>query len=530
MFFNRNKDYEISTKLTKISIALEQLVLEKIKITKQDKEESNLYTNIEALIERFYRLFELHNILPSEIPQIIDKKFNISINDVATKDNLLKIINIELLEWLSEYFGVNVNWLLGRADMLYQEHNFDKFEMSFFRLINSLSKENDFIIEFIKTCNLIKNDSNKQEQLVYPIVRVALTKLNGRTIYKTILINKYIWDYKRSRLDFKAIIYMLYNGYVDYYGQKIYIKGYDINEKVSRYDFMKGLISYDNLKDRGGLLTWYPSDFIEYDSTISLENEELEAVLSKIKEENLVNSCKEYLDFWNKQEKEKNDIKQYDDITINKYDTNNLIIIYTEGKTDIVHLENAWKVLFGEKHNFKFISFDGMPKLASHINSSNEVLENHISNNKIIAIFDSDETGIKEFKRLTGKDPKEQFALAKNSNKIFIILIPPSEPDLNGLCEIEFLYPKDILDKYAMIISKDFNEIMKLHSNNRRIAYEIDDKFKNGEKVEELKYYKIIEDRKNIFAQEILSDISIEKKDLKSFGELFKLINQVLEK
>lgn len=56
----------------------------------------------------------------------------------------------------------------------------------------------------------------------YPIIRVALIKLNGRTIYKNILINSYIWDYRRSRLDFKTIIYMLYHRHVDYYGQKIY--------------------------------------------------------------------------------------------------------------------------------------------------------------------------------------------------------------------------------------------------------------------------------------------------------------------
>lgn len=65
-----------------------------------------------------------------------------------------------------------------------------------------------------------------------------------------------------------------------------------------------------------------------------------------------------------------------------------------------MHIENAWKVLFEREHNFKFIPFDGIAKLSNHISSSNISIEKHITNNKIIAIFDSDDTGISNFKNL----------------------------------------------------------------------------------------------------------------------------------
>lgn len=529
MFFNSKKNHEIGIELSKISTTLEKLIeIENTKSIQQEKKEkSNINSNIEVMIKRFYKLFELHNIFPSEIPQVIDKKFNISIHDVASNDNLLKIINIELLEWLADFFGICLNWLLDRTDILYEEQNFDKFEMSFFRLINSLSKENSFVMDLIRTCELKKNDSNKQEQLIYPVIRVALIKLNNRTIYKNILINKYIWDYRRSRLDFKTIVYMLYYGYVDYYKQRIHINGYNKNKKTSHYDFIKGLIKYDDLKDIGGMQTWYPSDFIENNTHISLENEELELVLNQIQEKNLINSCEKYLDFWNKQQMENDNIKNYDNAIANE--NKNPIIIYTEGKTDIMHIENAWKILFEKEHNFKFISFDGIEKLANHISSSNGMLEKQITNNKIIAIFDSDSTGIKNFKKLTTKDPNEKYALAKNSNRTFIVLLPFIEPDLNGLCEIEFLYPRHILEKYEMLEErKDLNEIMKL-SDNPKTALEILQKFDDNEKVEKLKYYKIIEGKKNKFAQEIQSDINLKKEDLEVFEDLFNLINKISE-
>jgi transcriptional regulator with XRE-family HTH domain len=529
MFFNKKDNKEVLNKLEKISISLEKIVEiensrnnETIKINKK--------SDIEILIERFYKLFKLHDISESEIPQVIDKKFNITIYDISSKENILKKIDIELLEWLSEFFGINLDWLINRSEILYKEQNFDKFEMTLFRFINSLSKENNFLIDLLRTKELKKNNSNNQEQLIYPIIRVPLINLTNRTIYKNILINDYIWDYQRSRLDFKTIIYMLKNGYVDYYSQKIYMNGYNMNNKVSHYDFIKGLISYEELKDSKRSQTWYPSDYIENDSKISLENDELVLVLEQIKRNNLIELCKDHLDFWNKQNFY-NDYKtcNNDEGLILDINERN-IIVYTEGKTDIIHIENAWKKLFNKEHNFNFISFDGIEKLASHISSSNDKIEKQISNEKIIAIFDSDNRGLNKFKKLTGKDPSQQFALAKNSNNIFIVLLPVNNPELNGLCEIEFLYPRYILEKYEMLEGKkELNELLKLTESNSMIALEILQKLNLNERVENLKYYKIIESRKNKFAQEIQSDINIKIEELINFKQLFILINKVLD-
>lgn len=529
MFFNKKNKEDLLNKLEKISISLEKIV-EIENDRNNERKKVNKKSDIEILIERFYKLFELHDISKSEIPQVIDKKFNITIYDISSKENMLKKINIELLEWLAEFFGINLDWLINRSEVLYKEQNYDKFEMSLFRFINLLSKENNFSIDLLRTKELKKNNSNKQEQLIYPIIRISLININNRTIYKYVLINYYIWDYQRSRLDFKTIIYMLTNGYVHYYNENIYMNGYDKNNKVSHYEFVRGLINYKELKEPGKGQTWYPSDYIEKHGSLSLEGDELSLVLEQIKRNNLVKLCEEHLDSWNKH-RINNDNKIYnndENFIIDKNDKS--VIIYTEGKTDIYHIENAWEKLFNKSHNFNFIPFDGIDKLASHISSSNDKIEKQISNEKIIAIFDSDSTGLKYFKKLTAKDPSDQFALAKNSNNIFILLLPVDNQELDGLCEIEFLYPRYILEKYKMLEEKkELNELLKLTEGNSFLALEVLQKFKNNEKVEDLKFYKIIESRKNKFAQEILSDISIKNEDLTNFKQLFILINKILD-
>lgn len=79
------------------------------------------------------------------------------------------------------------------------------------------------------------------------------------------------------------------------------MEGYSKNENASHYNFRKGLINYDELRNKG--LSWYPSDFIEEHSSVALENDELEIVLNQIQKENLIDACKRYLDFWNKEKK-----------------------------------------------------------------------------------------------------------------------------------------------------------------------------------------------------------------------------------
>ena len=530
MFFNKYKNEDkIIKKLSDISENLNNIVeMEKKKSFSKEKKK-DIDQDIDEMLNRFYKLFELHEVKTCEIPQIIDPKFNISIFNISSKENLLKIITTELLQWLADFFEIQLDWLLNKTDRMYKIQNFDKFYISLFKMINSLSKEKSFIIDVFKNCNLEKNDSNEQKQIIYPIVRIKLFDLNNKTIYKNVPLNYYIWDYKRSRIDFKVIIYMLYNGYIDYYKRKIYLDGYN-KSKVSYYDFIDGKISYSQLKGCHST-TWYPSDYIEEaNSNVSLESDEFKDIIKQIENEKLIKATNDYLEFW-----DSNDSGNYSTIieeenTLNKVDQeyDDKTILYTEGKTDCSHIETAWRILNDEeKHNFKFIAFNGISKLSNHIRSINSELENHISSNKnIIAIFDSDSAGIKEFKNLIKQNSNSNFGKAKNSNKIYIVLLPEPNNDLKGLCEIEFLYPLDILKKYDMLVAKNEHDIFRL-DDDRKITIEILKKIEDNQELDNLKYYNIDENKKSKFALDIQNDNNLTKKDLNGFKSLFKLIKKV---
>ncbi|MCG3681994.1 hypothetical protein [Aliarcobacter butzleri] len=522
MFFRKKFEDNINNRLYEISNSIKKI--SELKMPSTEKETIN--SDIDIMIGRFYKIFELHGINKIEIPQVIDSQFNLSILDISSNENLLKIINIDILEWVSNYFGIQLNWLLNKTDNMYEIQNFDKFYMSLFRMINSLSMDKKFSISIFKNCNLKKNNSNEQKQKVYPIISIELMTLNNRIICKYIPINDYIWDYERSRIDFKLIIYLLYYKHIGYYKDSIYSYGYDLNEDISYYDFIKGIFNFDKLK-RVHQITWYPTDYIENkDSTVSLESDDLDTVIRRIERENLILLIKEHLNFWDKQDLGEN---FHIESKIQQRTIENEIIIYTEGKSDYLHIENAWKILYNKPHKFKFVSLDGAAKLFNFIKNKSIELENHISSNGfIMAILDSDKTGIDNFKKLAAKqyDIEQYYMKYKSLKNTYILLLPEPSNDLKGCCEIEFLYPRKVLEKYEILEYRDTNNM--LH-NNIKFDSNILSKIENKEYLESLKFYKITENEKMKFAENIQKDETITKKDLEGFVKLFELINKIVK-
>lgn len=258
----------------------------------EKKPTNNINENISEMLNRFYRLFELHDININEIPIVIDSKFNITLFDISTKENLLKKINNGLLEWLADFFYINIDWLLYKTDYMYNQHNFDKDIIGLSKFINKLSKDKSFAIEVLKSSELNNKViyGSDTGQYIYPII-VVNQQIENISISKYILINSYMWSYKRTRLDFKIIIYLLYKGHVDYYKRRIYLSGYDINKDYSYSDFMKGNCSYFNLKHRYSV-TWYPDDYIECEneseSAVSKEIDEYSDLITSIEKDRYV--------------------------------------------------------------------------------------------------------------------------------------------------------------------------------------------------------------------------------------------------
>lgn len=206
-------------------------------------------------------------------------------------------------------------------------------------------------------------------------------------------------------------------------------------------------------------------------------------------------------------------------------------VLYVEGKTDIIHIQRAWEVLYDNKE----IPFD-----IFNLNGADNIKQFLISYSKeqisktVIGLVDYDEKGMsvinglnKNFEYIL-KDVyrrKKESTVEKNA---YIITLPTPNDNFNKYeyCPIEFLYNKDLLEKYGMIGKRNLNKLNIVYSK-------VNNDFLNREQLNEksdLWFYEVIEENisKNDFANKIVEDMNLDKETFENFKPLFDAINNIL--
>ncbi|HBN22271.1 MAG TPA: hypothetical protein DD412_03440 [Holosporales bacterium] len=79
-------------------------------------------TEIDLCIERFLEVFKIHSIPTVDIPRFIPG-CNILLSDLKNPDSLLPKMTEEVFEQTSKLFSVNLKWLKGVADNIYERYN-----------------------------------------------------------------------------------------------------------------------------------------------------------------------------------------------------------------------------------------------------------------------------------------------------------------------------------------------------------------------------------------------------------------------
>ncbi len=96
-----------------------------------------------SLLEsRFFELFEMHELAPMAISQMLKEPFNISLATLKRPDALLERIDQDVINFLSNHFGVRKAWLQGESDKIYSVDNFDKQLYGFGLFLYGLRREN----------------------------------------------------------------------------------------------------------------------------------------------------------------------------------------------------------------------------------------------------------------------------------------------------------------------------------------------------------------------------------------------------
>ena len=133
------------------------------------------------------------------------------------------------------------------------------------------------------------------------------------------------------------------------------------------------------------------------------------------------------------------------------------LIVFTEGKTDIAHIKSAQSAL-NIPYKFDLIDGEGAEKLGAFLANSPPSL---FLNCKVIAIFDWDDAGQKQFKKFEQIQDQKNIKRHKTLPNIYTIMLPTPREEFKSynFCPVEFLYSKEILEQNNMIQKREIQDI-----------------------------------------------------------------------
>lgn len=288
-----------NTELCNENIALSQKIQ---RLEKEIRKFSSISSTIElaqltkndfvyALINRFIKVYEIHDIAITQIYTFVDKKFNLGLKDFKDSDSIINIISDDLLNWTASTFGIRREWLDGKDESIYQTRDYYKnIHTAIGDFIKLLDKGYDVDVLFLKSSKILNNQS-ENDQPAGLIVRIYFDEGFGRKIYKYKIIRTYWnWGYWRTRYQLKALIWLFRK-------LDINIDGYDTDKKELD-DLLSGRVFPQTIIDNLRGVTWYPDDYIDsLDSSVQAkETDERELVYRYFYEERYYHSLISYIE------------------------------------------------------------------------------------------------------------------------------------------------------------------------------------------------------------------------------------------
>ncbi len=203
------------------------------------------------------------------------------------------------------------------------------------------------------------------------------------------------------------------------------------------------------------------------------------------------------------------------------------IIIFTEGETDINHILQAKKKLGISDLEFAIFTCTCATKLKSFlIGIPNGLFENKT----IVGIFDYDKEGKDQIKKLSSNFNlnKKNLYISNSNTRVFAVSLPVPNVNFENYeyCPIEFLYPEKVLKENEMVKKRALSEI-----NSVNYIREDDSKVMNKadlDSKDNLWFYKI--DESKITKSDFSTIIEgLETDNFDNFKPLFDIIKEVKE-
>ena len=213
--------------------------------------------------------------------------------------------------------------------------------------------------------------------------------------------------------------------------------------------------------------------------------------------------------------------------------SNKKAVLYTEGKTDIAHIQKAWDILYNYKEMpFEIFTLNGADNIKQFLISYSMDQIDKI----VIGLLDYDEKGIGIIKKLSDNFVEIDSSIYKRKvengteKSAYIITLPtPTREYVDYVqCPIEFLYKKELLARHNIINKRHICKIMNLDYVKKNELFFSREEYENKL---DLWFYEVVETSisKNEFAEFIKDDQTLVGDDFINFMPLFQCIEKVIE-
>ena len=200
------------------------------------------------------------------------------------------------------------------------------------------------------------------------------------------------------------------------------------------------------------------------------------------------------------------------------------VIVFVEGKTDILHLNRANELL-GYNLPFEVIDMHDAGALANFIKSTPAKF---FPRKKLIALFDADGEGYAVYNNIKGdsktiSNAKIITAIQCENQSFAMTLVAPKK--LNKYCPIEFLYSYDYLKRYDMLEKRNFQEYQNLYkASTPEESIQLTEEYNNETG---LRPFKAKDSNKDSFSQHCL--LETDSEIFRNFIPTLEVIKQIME-
>ncbi|GEM_PF-1186958 len=154
---------------------------------------------VECVATRFINLFQSHGVTASQIPKFFDH--GLSIHQCSSIENLNSVLTNEMLDDAAALFAVNVDWLHGVTDQIYDGHDFYKYPTQYEHFLKKLLQTNhDFFAYAIKAQTHVSDHG--YDALL--LISETIGDINERRVYRYHICKNWDIRYWKSRAYFAA--------------------------------------------------------------------------------------------------------------------------------------------------------------------------------------------------------------------------------------------------------------------------------------------------------------------------------------